>query len=78
VSGDLIMNFLLAGRDTTACALTWLIYCLSSNQEVEDKLLAEIKEHVGMIIILCYNEAPSINVINIFPLIDIECGNDNE
>lgn len=44
---DQIMAILLAGRDTTACTLSWAIYELSRNPEMVKKLRAEIFEHVG-------------------------------
>lgn len=34
--------FLLAGSDTTATALTWLAFCLVTNLDVQEKLIAEI------------------------------------
>jgi cytochrome P450 len=34
--------FLIAGHETTAIALTWAIYAISQNPEVEKKLVAEI------------------------------------
>ena len=45
---DMLLNFLLAGRDTTASLLTWLVYCLSGRDDVEGKLLEEIARVVGM------------------------------
>ena len=39
---DVILNFLIAGRDTTACLLTWLFYELSQNKEVKNKLIKEL------------------------------------
>lgn len=44
---DVFINFLLAGRDTTSCGLSWLFYELSQNPEVEATLLKEIDEVVG-------------------------------
>jgi fatty acid omega-hydroxylase len=32
---DTIMNFIIAGRDTTAQALSWTFYCLAQNPRVE-------------------------------------------
>ena len=43
---DFVMNFLLAGRDTTAVLLTWCIYLLSSHPEVVNKMLNEFAEHI--------------------------------
>ena len=45
---DTFINFLLAGRDTTASLLTWLIYCLRNQPTVEAKILNEIRTVVGM------------------------------
>uniref|UniRef100_K3WMQ8 Cytochrome P450 n=1 Tax=Globisporangium ultimum (strain ATCC 200006 / CBS 805.95 / DAOM BR144) TaxID=431595 RepID=K3WMQ8_GLOUD len=39
---DIVMNFLIAGRDTTAQALSWCFYNLSSHPEVVTKIRAEI------------------------------------
>ena len=44
---DQLVNILLAGRDTTACTLSWLFWELSRNPEVVSDLRQEIKERVG-------------------------------
>lgn len=38
----LILNFIIAGRDTTACTLSWLFYELSVNPEIQEKLYEEL------------------------------------
>lgn len=40
------MTFLGAGHDTTAAALQWAIYALCKDQNVQDKLRAEIRENL--------------------------------
>ena len=50
---DFVMNFLIAGRDTTAVLLTWCIYLLCNNSDVTEKLLGEINEN------LAEDEAPT-------------------
>lgn len=40
---DIIMNFLIAGRDTTANALSWAFYRLCLHPEVQDKAYQEIR-----------------------------------
>jgi cytochrome P450 len=45
---DQIVAVLLAGRDTTACTLSWLFYLLSMHPHVTQKLRLEIMEHVGL------------------------------
>ncbi|KAL4602945.1 hypothetical protein ACB092_10G089500 [Castanea dentata] len=47
---DIVISFLLAGRDTTSTALTWYFWLLSQHPEVQSKVVKEIKEH---------SEAPS-------------------
>lgn len=45
---DLVLNFLIAGRDTTAQALSWTFYYLASHPEVEERARQEISEVCGM------------------------------
>ena len=45
---DQIVNVLLAGRDTTACTLTWAIYHLSLDPAITAKLRQEIIDRVGL------------------------------
>lgn len=44
---DFIMNFLIAGRDTTAVMLTWCVHLLCENPGVYEKLLDEINTVLG-------------------------------
>eukprot|EP00011_Vannellida_sp_DIVA3-517-6-12_P005488 CAMPEP_0114624528 /NCGR_PEP_ID=MMETSP0168-20121206/10811_1 /TAXON_ID=95228 ORGANISM="Vannella sp., Strain DIVA3 517/6/12" /NCGR_SAMPLE_ID=MMETSP0168 /ASSEMBLY_ACC=CAM_ASM_000044 /LENGTH=451 /DNA_ID=CAMNT_0001835801 /DNA_START=81 /DNA_END=1432 /DNA_ORIENTATION=- len=44
---DFVMNFLIAGRDTTAMLLTWTIYMLSEHPEEEEKVLEEMEATLG-------------------------------
>jgi len=44
---DIVINFILAGRDTTSNALSWLFFSLGKNPEVEATLRARIKESIG-------------------------------
>lgn len=41
---DVVMNFIIAGRDTTAQALSWAVYMLAQHPEVEARMLAEVEE----------------------------------
>ncbi|OAD71650.1 cytochrome P450 CYP5203 [Phycomyces blakesleeanus NRRL 1555(-)] len=43
---DVVLNFIIAGRDTTAQALSWTFYCLANAPEVEEKLFKEIKDYI--------------------------------
>lgn len=44
---DQLVSTLLAGRDTTACTLTWVLYHLSEQPAVLATLRGEIMQHVG-------------------------------
>ncbi|XP_023729832.1 cytochrome P450 94B3 [Lactuca sativa] len=39
---DMLISFIMAGRDTTSAAMTWLFYALSRHSQVEEKLVNEI------------------------------------
>ncbi|KAA8543341.1 hypothetical protein F0562_021164 [Nyssa sinensis] len=41
---DIVISFILAGRDTTSAALTWYFWLVSGNPAVEDEILREIRE----------------------------------
>jgi cytochrome P450 len=44
---DVIMNIMLAGRDTTAAGLSWTFYELTKRPDVVDKIVAEVEEICG-------------------------------
>ncbi|KAI5663998.1 hypothetical protein M9H77_23321 [Catharanthus roseus] len=41
---DIVISFILAGRDTTSSALTWFFWILSSRPDIEDKILNELNQ----------------------------------
>ncbi|KAL8529625.1 hypothetical protein ACS0TY_006888 [Phlomoides rotata] len=41
---DIVISFILAGKDTTSAALTWFFWLLSNHPEVEKEILMEIEE----------------------------------
>ncbi|KAL6651238.1 hypothetical protein ACP70R_010163 [Stipagrostis hirtigluma subsp. patula] len=41
---DIILNFVIAGRDTTAGTLSWSLYILCRNQRVQDKIAREVRD----------------------------------
>ncbi|KAF7728512.1 hypothetical protein EC973_005916 [Apophysomyces ossiformis] len=43
---DIVLNFIIAGRDTTAQALSWAFYNLMLHPRVEAKLVEEINEYI--------------------------------
>lgn len=40
---DIIISFILAGRDTTSSTLAWFFWLLSTKPEIEKKILEEVK-----------------------------------
>lgn len=44
---DIVISFILAGRDTTSSALTWFFWILSSRKDIEQKILEELVEVRG-------------------------------
>lgn len=45
---DQILAILMAGRDTTASALSWVFYELARHPEITRKLRAEIQDTIGL------------------------------
>lgn len=46
---NIIMNFIIAGRDTTACALSWLFFELSQKPCIVDRIVAEVQSVCGRV-----------------------------
>lgn len=44
---DIILNFIIAGRDTTAQSLSWTFYMILLNPHVEETLLYEINRTIS-------------------------------
>ncbi|KAK3429870.1 hypothetical protein EUGRSUZ_E01360 [Eucalyptus grandis] len=44
---DIILNFMIAGKDTSASTLSWFLYMLCKNPLVQQKIVDEIKEVTG-------------------------------
>lgn len=45
---DIILNFMIAGRDTTALTLSWFLYALCEYPCVQDKLVEELYQVEGL------------------------------
>ncbi|KAH7863203.1 hypothetical protein Vadar_014708 [Vaccinium darrowii] len=41
---DIILNFIIAGKDTTATTLSWFIYMLCKHPHIQEKVAQEIKD----------------------------------
>lgn len=44
---DIILNFMLAGKDSTANTLSWFFYMLCKNPLIQEKVVEEITEVIG-------------------------------
>jgi len=53
---DMVLNFLIAGRDTTAQAMSWCLFLLMQHPEVEAKILQEIEGVCGANTKLTYDQ----------------------
>lgn len=42
---DMVISFIMAGRDTTSAAMTWLFWLLSRHQGVEEDVVKEIEQN---------------------------------
>lgn len=40
---DIILNFMIAGRDTTAATLSWLFYMLCKHPDIQEKIAHEVQ-----------------------------------
>ncbi|MCO5549969.1 hypothetical protein L7F22_003446 [Adiantum nelumboides] len=45
---DAILNFVIAGRDTSAITLSWFIYCVCNHPHVADRVFEETMEVLGL------------------------------
>ncbi|KAL4567198.1 hypothetical protein LXL04_022774 [Taraxacum kok-saghyz] len=45
---DIILNYVLAGKDPVGISMSWFIYLLCKHPEVQDKVAMEIKEATNM------------------------------
>ncbi|KAF6150059.1 hypothetical protein GIB67_002841 [Kingdonia uniflora] len=43
---DMVISFVMAGRDTTSAAMTWLFYLLSRNRNIESELVNEVSRYL--------------------------------
>lgn len=62
VVADAAMNYLSAGRDTTAQSLTWTFYCLIRNPAAAHRVLSEVCERS-----LCANREPDLSFSAVQP-----------
>ncbi|EJU01811.1 cytochrome P450 [Dacryopinax primogenitus] len=58
-----ISTFIIAGHETTASGVTWALYSLAQNPEIQEKLRAELSQ--------VSEEAPSMDEVNALPYLDM-------
>lgn len=44
---DIILNFMIAGKDTSASTLSWFLYLLCKNPLVQEKIEQEVRDVTG-------------------------------
>ncbi|CAL5323946.1 unnamed protein product [Camellia sinensis] len=43
---DTVLNFMIAGRDTSSSALTWFLWLVSTHSDIEEKIREELKSNI--------------------------------
>lgn len=76
---DLTLNFLIAGRDTTAQALSWTLFCLSQHPDAEARARQEVIEICGIrgpayedMPQLCYLQAVISEALRLYPPVHVD------
>jgi len=77
---DMVLSFLIAGRDTTACALSWMMYMICLHPEVEEKVFQEVSSVLGRdkditfehTKDLVYTEAVLMETLRLYPSVPFE------
>ncbi|KAL2892373.1 hypothetical protein RDABS01_008282 [Bienertia sinuspersici] len=44
---DIILNFMIAGKDSSANTMSWFIYMLCKNPLIQEKIFQEVKDYIG-------------------------------
>ncbi|XP_019107742.1 cytochrome P450 704C1 isoform X2 [Beta vulgaris subsp. vulgaris] len=44
---DIILNFMIAGKDSTANTISWFVYMLCKNPLIQEKILQEVKDFIA-------------------------------
>ena len=44
---DVVLNFVIAGKDTSASTLSWFLYMMCKNPVVQEKVAKEVRDVVG-------------------------------
>ena len=44
---DIVLNFVIAGKDSSASKLSWFLYMMCKNPVVQEKVAKEVRDVVG-------------------------------
>jgi len=71
---DIMLNFIIAGRDTTAQTLTWVLYMLARKPEVYKKVMEEVKANQSLnwykrVEKMSYTHAVISETLRLFPIV---------
>eukprot|EP00756_Hemistasia_phaeocysticola_P009544 Hpha_TRINITY_DN14915_c0_g2::TRINITY_DN14915_c0_g2_i1::g.144440::m.144440 len=69
---DLIMSFVIAGRDTTASLLTWTFYLLSVNKPMMERARQETREKDGDYDAMSWTQAVLQEALRLYPSVPLE------
>lgn len=68
---DLVMNFILAGRDTTACVSTWAFWELARRPAAREKVVAEVRQ-LSDLAQMQYTQAVFQEVLRLHPSVPFD------
>lgn len=69
---DLIMSFVIAGRDTTASLLTWTFYLLSTNKDMMQRARQETREKEDDYDSMSWTQAVLQEALRLYPSVPLE------
>jgi len=73
---DIMMNFIIAGRDTTAQTLTWVLYMLARRPDVYKKVMEEVESNTAQTWYvragnMKYTHAVISETLRLFPIVSV-------
>ncbi|KVI12386.1 cytochrome P450 94A2-like [Cynara cardunculus var. scolymus] len=74
---DIVISFILAGRDTTSAVLTWFFWLIYKNPRIESEILKEIKEKPESLIYdevkdMVYTHASLCETMRLYPPVAVD------
>ena len=56
---DIILNFIIAGKDTTTTTIAWFIYMVCKHPAVQSKIAKEVKESTASLFFIISSLRPT-------------------